>query len=239
MFKSSWFSELSWSWEHVVTTSREAWRCITMATSAFCRWSVLVGTIHMIFLPEWCHHPSKAVARSSLKRCSSLQASAMPIDCCCRVRNKPRQRVVILRQCATQTSFQLIPEVRNLDFTSFTAPSAKPRPGDSPFDVCCWMPICHRRQDRQVSHGWPWLHPHLISLCIACINRPSTLDWGLRCLFHCCPCFEASRSKSTHLVSFVHTRLASSCWRRDGSPSSSSASTTSPAFSVDGIHSYP
>ena len=65
-------------------------------------------------LSEWCDYSAKALARS-LERCSSsVHASAMPIDCSCRVLNKPRHRVVFLGHCATQTSFKLIPEDPNL-----------------------------------------------------------------------------------------------------------------------------
>ena len=60
-------------------------------------------------LPEWCNDASKAHARFSSERCSSVHASAIPLDCQCRVLNTPRQRVVVLRYCATH-SFQLVPE---------------------------------------------------------------------------------------------------------------------------------
>ena len=80
--------------------------------SAPIRLASLPVTIHL--LPEWCNHSSKALARSSLERSSSVHASAMLIDCCCRVLNKPSQCVMILRHFATQTSFQLILEGPNL-----------------------------------------------------------------------------------------------------------------------------
>ena len=41
------------------------------------------------FLPEWCNHSSTALARPSLERCSSVHASAAPLDSCCRVLDQP------------------------------------------------------------------------------------------------------------------------------------------------------
>ena len=100
-----------------------------------------------------------------------VHASAMPIDCRCRVLDKARHRVVILSHCAPQTSFHLILESPNLALhlprTSFN----QAVPKRLALHVCSWMisyrPSCHRRQGRQsqmADHGCFPIRSHELPL---------------------------------------------------------------------------